>query len=170
LFSLLRQAAFDDQKREIAKDVIDAWVLAGGNNPSSKSLRFDDAISLLTKILQSGINLRFIIDALDECDDYYGLLKALRDAAAEAAHKPRPGITPGRLELLVCSRQVVEVLKYMGSAIPIEINDTKDDYDMEVYIITEIRDREKNERLLEGKNPDLEDKLIEILHQRAGGM
>jgi hypothetical protein len=167
MFSLLRQAAYNEQENTIAQDVIDAYEGAGGDS-TNKALLFDKATELLTKILQSGVNLRIMIDALDECSDPYGLLEALRDAAATAVRNSYP--RQGRLELLVSSRQNIEVLKYMKNAVPIDINVAKDEYDMKVYIITEVRNRKEQERLLEGKYEDLENELIEVLHEKAGGM
>ncbi|KAH0556074.1 hypothetical protein GP486_005987 [Trichoglossum hirsutum] len=41
---------------------------------------------------------------------------------------------------------------------------------MVTYITTEIREREEDEWILEGKYPGLEEQLIEILCRRAGGM
>lgn len=122
---------------------------------------FTNCETLLRGILESGIKLRIMIDALDECDEPKELLKALRDASQ---------VKPGALELLMSSRHEVRVDDKLSNAVIVDLGQSVSETDMVTYITTEVNDREKDERILEGEHPDLEDRLIKILCRRAGGM
>lgn len=161
LQALLRQAAYDPTKDEISEHVLDAYINAGGNSEDLQPFSFTKCEALLHKILESGVKLRIMIDALDECDDPKELLKALRDASR---------VIPGGLELLVSSRHEVHVDEKLPKAVIVDLGESVSEADMITYITTEVNDREKDERILKGKHPDLEDRLTEILCRRAGGM
>jgi hypothetical protein len=161
LQAILRQAAYDPIKGKIFAQVLDAYKNAGGDSEDLERFSFAKCNELLRGILGSGIKLRIMIDALDECDEPKELLKALRDASR---------VRPGGLELLVSSRYEVRVKKKFSNAVIVDLDQSLSDTDMITYITTEVKDREKDERILEGKHPDLEDRLIEILCKRAGGM
>lgn len=161
LQALLRQAAYDPMKGEISTHVLNAYINAGGDSVDLQPFSFTKCEMLLHRILESGIKLRIMIDALDECDEPKELLKALRDASR---------VMPGGLELLVSSRHEVHVIEKLSNAVIVDLGQSVSDTDMITYITTEVKDREKDERILKGKHPDLEDRLIEILCKRAGGM
>jgi len=161
LQALLRQAAYDSVNGEISENVLNAYKSAGGDSKDSQPFAFKKCDELLRGILKSGVKLRIIIDALDECDEPKKLLKALRDAFQDA---------PGRLELLVSSRYEVHVDEVFTNPVKVDINTSMPETDMITYITTEIKEREKDERILQGKRLDLEDQLIKILCGRAGGM
>jgi hypothetical protein len=161
LQALLRQAAYDPIKGEISAHVLNSYINAGGDSVGLQPFSFTKCETLLHRILESGIKLRIMIDALDECDEPKELLRALRDASL---------VMPGGLELLLSSRHGVRVDKKLSNAIILDLNRSVSDTDMITYITTEVNDREEDERILEGKHRDLEDRLIEILCRRAGGM
>jgi hypothetical protein len=102
-----------------------------------------------------------MIDALDQCDKPAEVLKALRDASQQS---------PGKLELLVSSRADVQVDKKLPDVVTVDINASMPVDDMVAYVTTEVKSREKDERLLKGEGEDLEDELIEVLCQKAGNM
>jgi hypothetical protein len=89
------------------------------------------------------------------------LLKALRDASKD---------NTGGLELLASGRHEVRVYKKLFNPVIINLSRSVPDTDMIKYIITEVKDGEKDERILKGEHNDLEDRHIEILYRRAGGM
>lgn len=141
--------------------MLNAYINAGGDSEDLQPFSFTKYETLLHAILESGIKLRIIIDALDECDNPKALLKALRDASRDR---------PGGLELLMSSRYEVHVIEKFSNAVIVNLGQSVSNTDMITYITTEVKDREKDERILEGEHPDLEDRLIEILCKRAGGM
>lgn len=141
--------------------MLGAYNKAGGETGDLQDFSFIELKTLLREILKSGIKLRIIIDALDECDKPKELLKALRDASED---------NTGGLELLVSSRHEVSVNEKLSNAVIVNLSQWVSETDMVTYITTEVSDREKDERILEGQRPDLEDRLIKILSRRAGGM
>ncbi|KAF8857268.1 ankyrin [Acephala macrosclerotiorum] len=161
LQALLRQAAYNPMKGEISEHVLNAYINAGGDSVDLQPFSFTKCETLLHGILESGIKLRVMIDALDECDEPKELLKVLRDASR---------VMPGGLELLVSSRHEVRVDEKLSNAVIVDLGQSVSDSDMITYITTEVNDREEDERILKGKYPDLENRLIEILCRRAGGM
>jgi hypothetical protein len=82
--------------------VLDAYKNAGGDSEDVERFSFAKCNELLRRILGSGIKLRIMIDALDECNKPKELLKALQDAS---------WVRLGGLELLVSSRYEVCVKK-----------------------------------------------------------
>ena len=141
--------------------MLDAYKNAGGDSGDLQPFSFTKCETLLHGILESGIKLRIMIDALDECDKPEDLLIALRDAS---------GVMPGGLELLVSSRHVVHVDAKLSNTVIVDLSQSVSETDMITYITTEVNNREEDERILKGKHPDLESRLIEILCRRAGGM
>ena len=104
-----------------------------------------------------------VIDALDECEDYSRLLFLLKKVFAD---------TPStKLKFFFSRRPSVNMLLGFPSweKLELDLNRglTKDD--MNVYISTQVVEREGH-RLLNGKDPDLEKKLIDTLSYRAQGM
>ncbi|KAE8440718.1 hypothetical protein EG329_006769 [Mollisiaceae sp. DMI_Dod_QoI] len=88
---------------------------------------------------------------------------------------PTSSIQSCGLELLVSSRNQVQVdKKFPKEEFPklviVDLNESVSDTDMVTYINSEVRVEDYDERILEGKYPDLEDRLIEILCRRAGRM
>lgn len=161
LQAILRQAAYDPVNGEISAYVMNAYINAGGDSGDLRPLSITECRTLLHSILESGIKLRIMIDALDECQEPLSLLTALRDATL---------VRPGGVELLVSSRYEVRVDVKLRNAVIVDLGQSVSKTDMITYITTEVKDREKDERILEGEHPDLEDRLIEILCERAGGM
>jgi len=161
LRALLRQAAYDPVKGEVSAHVLDAYKNAGGDSEDLQPFPFNKCDELLHGILRPGVKLRIMIDALDECDEPGELLEALQDASRNM---------PGGLELLVSSRHEVHVDKKLSNVVIVDLNGSASKTDMVTYITTEVKNRKEDDRILEGKHEDLEDRLIEILYRRSGGM
>lgn len=161
LRALLRQAAYDPVEGEISAHVLNAYISAGGDSGDLQSFPFTRFNELLHGILGSGVKLRIMVDALDECDEPWELLNALLAASQDM---------PSGLELLVSSRHEVPVNEIFPEAVRVDLDGSVSETDMVMYITTEVRGRKEGQRILKGKRRDLEDKLIEILYRRAGGM
>jgi hypothetical protein len=163
LLALLRQAAYDPLDGSISKPVIYAFNEAGGDSDDQKPLRFVKSIykSLLKGVLESGVSLRVIIDALDQCDEPEELLQIIYEVSQE---------NPGKLEIFLSGRYRVNVASQFPKRFGADINRSMPKDDMVKYITTEVKDRPISRRLLEGKHEELENELIEILCNRAGKM
>jgi len=141
--------------------MLNAYINARGDSVDLQPFSFTKYETLLHGILESGIKLRIMIDALDKCDEPKELLKALQDASI---------LMPGGLELLLSSRHRVRVDEKLSNAVIVDLGRSMFNTDMITYITTEINDREEDERILKVKHQNLEDRLIKILCRRAGGM
>ena len=77
-----------------------------------------------------------------------------------------------RLELLVSSRHKVNVYNKFPNTIIINLRRSVSDTetDITIYITTEVKGREKDERILRGDYLYLEKRLITILNKRASGI
>jgi len=142
--------------------VMDHYKKEGERSDKRPLLNVRETKQLLIEVLQaSNLIFRVMIDALDECDHPQMLLGIFRDVSHAA---------PGKLELLVSSRPDVEVADKFSDCRKIELNTAVSESDMLTFITREVKEREESERLLKGKRPDLEERLISILRRRAGGM
>lgn len=103
-------------------------------------------------------NSTIIIDALDECSDPLELLSNLNDIASSANSNTK---------FFFSSRMNVDIREEFPQCAKVEIN-SRSNQDIEIYVKTEVKTRKR--RLLHGKAPELEDRLIKILTHRAQGM
>jgi len=111
----------------------------------------------------SGVRLRVMIDALDECDKPMDLLAALAEVYKQA---------PENLEILITSRHEVRVKEIVEFTECQEfgLNTSLTNADMENFINLEVRRKNSYPRLLNGKYPELEERLINVLNRKANGM
>jgi len=163
LKSLLRQASFNQLTGECPSNIV---ALFNDRSQGGKAtpLEVESQISeQLTSILLSGIRLRVMIDALDECDRPYLLLETLAKVYTNA---------PEKLEIVMTSRHEVHVKRIdaFNGCWNIDLNTFLTYADMKNFIDLEVRGAAKYSRLLEGKYPDLEEQLIKVLTKKAGGM
>lgn len=125
------------------------------------SLDVKEQRELLEDISRLGHPIYIIIDALDECDEPLKVLKMLKKASE---------VHGGKLRILVSSRHGVKVEhkdSFRGVTKQILVKDlTKND--MHNYIYKEIFERE--ERILDGRDPEREEKLCQALLEQANGM
>ena len=164
LLAILRQATYSDSTGEISNNILLAYKNAGGDSDQLKPLVFrtaDQYQQLLGGILQPGIRLRIMIDALDQGDKPVELLKILRDASLGS---------PSGIELLVSSQAYVEVEKTLPRVLKIHVNTLMPMDDRSTYITTQVKGVEKDKRLLEGKHEELEDELVETLCDKSYNM
>lgn len=129
---------------------------------SSGCLTLKECLLLLTDII-SEAPVRIIIDALDEADDWRKLLGALKTISTKAGGAKR-------IKILVSGRPDVEASAYFADCLKIELNSTLSMYDLQEFVLQEVKNREDHERILGGHHPELEDELIDVLLESAGGM
>ena len=135
-------------------------------NKSTKSPDGDDKIlaaykcvTLLSRVISQGGGTVIVIDALDECEDPDELLLYLKEVEDD---------NPGKTRLFLSSRMHVGVSKIYESCLSV-FAPGGNEADLGFYISNEVKNR-KIRRLLDGKRPDLETRLIETLSRQAQGM
>jgi len=163
LNSLLRQASFNQLTGECPSNIV---ALFNDRSQGGKATPLEvesQILDQLITILLSGIRLRVMIDALDECDRPDLLLEALAKVYTNA---------PEKLEILMTSRHEVRVeeIDAFKECWDLDLNTSLTYADMKNFIDLEVRGAAKYSRLLKGERPDLEEKLIEVLDEKAGGM
>ena len=122
-------------------------------------LAADKCVTLLRGVISQGGGTVIVIDALDECEDPDELLLYLK--------KVEQG-NPRKTRLFISSRMHVGVPKIYESCISVS-TPGGNEADLGFYVWNEIKNR-KIRRLLDGKRPDLETRLVETLSRQAQGM
>ena len=135
-------------------------------NKSKKNPDGDDGIlaaekcvTLLRGLISQGGGTVIVIDALDECEDPDELLLYLKEVEDNNSGKTR---------LFLSSRMHVGVSKIYESCLSVP-TPGGNEADLGFYVRNEVKNR-KTRRLLEGRRPDLETRLIETLSLQAQGM
>ena len=156
LRSLIAQLAWSSDGSEVAHSV---KALYGSGDGREDKLDME----LLVDLADRNQRTTIIIDALDECVDYSKLLSLLK--------KTFEKMTTGTLRFFLSSRPNVTLLPKFPSWEKLELDNQREltSHDMEKYIHTQVMDAE-GRRLLDGRAPQLEDKLIKTLTIRAQGM
>ena len=156
LRSLIAQLAWSSDGSEVAHSVKTLHESGDG--------RVDKLdVELLVDLADRNQRTTVIIDALDECVDYSKLLSLLKKASDD--------MTTGTLKFFFSSRPNVTLLPTFPSWGKLELDAEREltSYDMEKYIHTQVTNPE-GRRLLDGRAPELEEKLIKTLTFRAQGM
>lgn len=163
LRSLVRQLCWSAASTTISEPVQQIYERLKRDRPKDGLLSHHQCEKILKEIFEHDTGARIFIDALDECDDpkeVLGVLSAISTAGE------------GTVKIFATSRK--EVLRLAKDEFPdacfLEVEQLSTRVDMETYIQREVRERKNHLRLLRGERPDLEDRLIELLSQRAGGM
>jgi hypothetical protein len=159
LKSLLRQLVYNPVDRTIVQKARDMY-----NEPERSSFEsMKQCEELFVNILEAGINVRIMIDALDECDEWRELLNVLRKIHNQAS-------TPNQFQLLVSGRAEVDVEAKFNKAIKIDVVAARTRTEIRNYITRSIETCPKDERPVEGACPELEQRLNDILCKKANGM
>ena len=114
---------------------------------------------MLRRVTSQAKETVIVIDALDECEDPDDLLLCLKEVEDD---------NPYRTRLFLSSRMHVKVSKIYESCMIVP-TPGGNKADLAFYIRNEVENR-KTRRLLDGKRPDLEVRLIETLTRQAQGM
>ncbi|KAJ5995390.1 hypothetical protein N7481_002367 [Penicillium waksmanii] len=159
LQSLLRQLAWSTSDLSISP-LIKAKYMTAQQNPAAgtSGLLVDDCLHLLNQLIAGYQQVTIVIDALDECSDFFELLSHLVDISSACE---------GKVRFLLSSRMNVPVHQFFSESATIEVGqDGKEDVDF--FIATEM---ERNLRRLTQCNAlDLKDKMTRVLSHRAQGM
>lgn len=156
LRSLIAQLAWSPDGSEVAHSV---KVLHDSGTGRQDKL----GPELLSNLAARHRRTTVIIDALDECEDHSKLLFLLKKVSDDAPS--------GIFKFFFSSRPNVNLLSNFPSWEKLELDAEREltSEDMEAYIRTQVMDTE-GRRLLDGKAPELEEKLVETLTYRAQGM
>ena len=122
-------------------------------------LTADECVITLRQVISQAKETTVVIDALDECEDPDELLLSLKEVEQG---------NPRRIRFFLSSRMHVRVSKIYESCITVSTLG-RNDADLAYYIWNEVTNR-KTRRLLDGKRPDLEARLIGPLTRQAQGM
>lgn len=127
---------------------------SGGGEPS-----LDGCITLIIELSCCWRRSVFIIDALDECSAPNEVLNGLSDICAKSN---------SNIKVFLSSRMHVEVSFYFPQCDKILMEEGQHSGDSEAYVRGEVLGQRR--RLLDGKRPDLEERLMLIMIERAHGM
>jgi ankyrin repeat domain-containing protein 50 len=160
--SLVAQLAWSVDGSSIAKSVKYEY-----ENRKNRELSLDECRELLASLIALYQQTTVVVDALDECEYYDRLLRSLMKMALKR--------TPKAIKFFFSSRTNVTLPEGFPTWEKLELDSQKSltGEDMKRYIQTEVKDRETlafGSRLLGGKHPALEDRLVEVLARRAQGM
>ena len=114
---------------------------------------------MLRDLISQAKETAIVVDALDECEDPDELLLYLKEVEEG---------NPGKTRLFLSSRMHVGVSKIYESCLSVS-TPGGNKADLGFYVWNEVKNRKKR-RLLDGKRPDLETRLIETLSRQAQGM
>ena len=128
--AILRQTSADVLYTSIVPEVFNYYTSCK-NTGSDRKPSYHICIKLLKEILASGLKVRIIIDALDECKDPDELLKALFDLSESSNGK--------HLELLLASRHEVDIAGWFPDCQSVDVNERMPIDEMERFISMEIK-------------------------------
>ena len=157
--SILSQLLWSPDGSGIAKQVSNLYTAWRYERPDEARLSLEESANIVGELINPWSQTTIIIDALDECSQPYPLLRTLKRIIEDSA---------GRVKIFVSSRMNVDVSDVLESVsrVNIQVKDTS--ADVREYIWKELK--ESDRRLLKGREPELEDRMIATLNSRAQGM
>ena len=159
LSGMVSQLCWSPDGSGIQEAVSNLYKRLQSERPDEASLSLEESVKLIVELSGSCAQTTIIIDALDECSQPYPLLRALQDILDKTA---------GRLKLFVSSRVNVDVPSAVTTVSRINLHAEDTFTDVHDYVWKEVKQSKR--RLLKGKEPELEDKVVETLSYRAQGM
>jgi hypothetical protein len=161
LASLVAQLSWSIDGLSVAESV---KVLHRSDNKRKLTLR--DCSDILVSLVLPYQRVTIVIDALDECLDSIQLLRHLRTVSKS---------TEARIKFFLSSRKNTSIFSDFPAWTKLELDVQKQSTapDMERYIRCQVQDIEAldmGSRLLDGKYPEIEGRLVETLTNRAQGM
>ena len=159
LRSLVRQLASSSDGTSLLSPIRTFYDRLRYARPGSGWLSVEECSELLIELNSCYSNLTIILDALDECEKPYELLRALKRVVDSSTSQTK---------LFVSSRLNVDVASVMTFHRKIDIQSQSASKDMQIFLHTEVKRGDR--RLLKGRYPELEDRLIKVLWDRAQGM
>jgi hypothetical protein len=163
--SLIAQLAWSADGISLAEAILKEYKDPKELKMIGATLIFDEFLELLQKLIKDQGTL-VVIDALDQCCDPLQLLLRLSTLSAGPN---------GSLRFIFSSRPNVDVPKAFPSPKKLDLDASAGltEEDMMEFVRSQVIDREElkiGTRLLNGKRPDLEERLIEVVAGRAQGM
>jgi hypothetical protein len=164
LRSLIRQLSWTPQTSSLAGPVERLYERLSLERPDSGNLSAKKCRQLLRDLLLNtrGSQLIMIVDALDECNEPERLLETLKDLCS---------ISQANIRFIFSSRLGYpgsKIAAYFPELLAVPTSETNSKGDMEVFIRKSVESQKP--RLLDGKSPELEERLIKVLSEKAGGM
>jgi hypothetical protein len=147
----------------IASPINDIYHRLKRDRPEEGNLSSRDCEGLIRDVLHQAESLhsksfRIVIDALDECEEPETLLSSLLTATKDC----------NNVYFMLSSRPNVRVHAYLPGAVPVDIEAVRSLEDMMFFVANEIENRDQ--RLLSGKGPHMEEQLSTLLSDEANGM
>ena len=158
LSSLIRQMSWSPEGPYLSgpiQHVYDKW---RGDRPETADFSLDECSDLLQELIAQRLRTIIIVDAIDECAEPYTILRCLHGLIHNATDL---------LKLFVSSRSCIDVSVIFNDCYRVNIEGQDTSLDMYAYISNEVKE---GKRLLDGKAPEIEDRLIETLIDHAQGM
>jgi hypothetical protein len=163
LRSLVRQLCWRAASTTISEPVQEIYERLKRDRPNDGLLSLNECKRILIEIFKHDTGARIFIDALDECDHPQTVLDVLESISTAGQ---------GIVKIFATSRtEVLGLAKHeFPDACFLELDKLSTRADMDIYIQREVRERKPHLRLLQKERLDLEERLIKLLSQRAGGM
>ena len=161
LSSLLRQLVWSHDHLSVSEPVKSEYRERKEKNAATtcSDLSVVDSVKLLRAVIENDTSVTIIIDALDECSDYAGTLKALISLSA---------VKSAFVKILVSSRENGGIRDLMLNSSAYMTSTSNNSTDLSTYIDKEMEKR--GQLLLNGSAADLESRLQDLLKSRAQGM
>ena len=157
--SIVRQLLWSPDGSGVAKPVSNLYDSLKYERPDEARLSLDESANIIIELVNPWPQTTIIIDALDECSEPYPLLRALQQVTEGSA---------GRVRLFVSSRMHVDVSNVLVDVLRVIIQVEDTSTDLYKYVWKELK--ESKRRLLKGREPELEDRIVATLNSRAQGM
>jgi len=159
--SFVAQLAWSTDGSSIAKSVKTAY-----GRRKDCQLSLDECSNLLVGLVERYKRTTIVVDALDECENSTSLLLHLKKLW-DSVH--------GVIKFFFSSRKNVDLPENFLPCEKLDLDSQRSltEEDMMMYVRSQVEEREKlglGTRLLKGKKPELEERLIETLVRRAQGM
>ena len=159
LRSLVRQLAWSSDGSSISPSIRSFYDRWRYERPDSGRLSLEECCELLKGLVSPKSNTTIILDALDECEKPFELLRALKKIAHSST---------GQIKLFISGRLNVNPANVLIPRSAIDIQSQSTTTEMAIFLHAEVKEGDR--RLLNGNFPELEDRLIEVLSDRAQGM
>lgn len=159
LQSILRQLAWSTSNLSVAPTIKAKYIAAQrGPAAGTRRLTADECLQMINQFVADYYHTTILIDALDECSDFFELLSYLVEISSASQ---------GKVRFLFSSRMNVPVHQFFPKSSTIEVGQDSGN-DIDFFIATEMA---RNKRRLAQCNAlDLEDKMTRVLSHRAQGM
>lgn len=160
---LIAQLAWSFDGTSIAKPVQAMYDKTGRDRISERGKpSIEERVTTLHGLCNAWPRTTIIIDALYECLVLSKVLHGLGETRAKAT---------STLQILLSTRTHINVPFYFADCEKIQIDEGEDSGDVEIYVREDSSSGgSQNRRLLDGRRPDLEARLVQILITRAQGM